>query len=48
MESQKPCTLANADMGGVKPMSSTKACTLKIRGGAANEIATARKQERVR
>ena len=30
---QKPCTPANADMGGVKPMSSTTACTLKIRGG---------------
>ena len=47
MESQKPCMLANVDMGGVKPMSSTTACTLKIRGGA-KSIATARKPERVR
>lgn len=39
--------LASADMGGVKPMSSTTACTLKIRGGA-RSIATERKLERER
>ena len=38
MESQKPCMLANADMGGVKPMSSTMACTLKIRGGVRGRL----------
>jgi hypothetical protein len=47
MESQKPCMLENADMGGAKPMSSTMACTLKIRGGV-RSIAMGRKLERVR